>query len=68
MVTYRQPFPDMPELTVPVLHPVKVSIGEGAQRSEWLDANCTGKYYRSRGLVEFEEPDDAVLFALRWSS
>jgi hypothetical protein len=39
---------------------------------EWLEANCKGNYYRSPGWnmeksIEFEDDEDATLFALRWT-
>lgn len=39
---------------------------------EWLKKNCRGKYYHSPGYttekyIEFEDDQDAVWFALRWS-
>lgn len=38
----------------------------------WLEENCQGPYYHSPGylkvkFIEFEDKEDAVWFALRWS-
>jgi hypothetical protein len=38
----------------------------------WLEENCKGDYYHSLSwtaekFIEFEDSEDAVLFALRWS-
>lgn len=39
---------------------------------EWLRANCKGNYYHSPGylrekFIQFEDDEEAVLFALRWT-
>lgn len=39
---------------------------------EWLATNCQSSYYHSPGYVqekfiEFEDDEEAVLFALRWA-
>ena len=39
----------------------------------WLDEYCRGNYYHSPGyerkkFIEFEDDEDATLFALRWAS
>lgn len=38
----------------------------------WLEANCRSPYYHSPGyleekFIEFEDDEEAVLFALRWA-
>jgi hypothetical protein len=38
---------------------------------QWLEENCHGRYYHSPGyltekFIEFEDGQDATLFALRW--
>lgn len=38
---------------------------------EWCEANCKAAWYRSPGycdqtFIEFEDDEDAVMFALRW--
>lgn len=40
---------------------------------EWLEENCQGRYYHSPGwrmekFIEFEDSEDAIMFALRWGS
>ena len=42
------------------------------QVDAWLKENCRHAYYHSPGymrekFIEFEDDEDAVLFALRWS-
>lgn len=37
----------------------------------WLEENCRGNYYHSPGyltekFIDFEDDEDATLFALRW--
>lgn len=32
----------------------------------WLKENCKGACYPSRKYVEFDNEQDAILFALRW--
>lgn len=39
--------------------------------NEWLEANCKNPYYHSPGyltekFIEFEDDQEAVMFALRW--
>lgn len=39
---------------------------------EWLKENCQNPYYRSPGyltekFIEFEDSEEAMMFALRWS-
>ena len=40
---------------------------------EWCEANCRAAWYQSPGYVkqcfiEFEDDEDAVMFALRWTN
>lgn len=40
--------------------------------NQWLEQNCRSPYYRSPGwlqekFIEFEDDEEAVLFALRWA-
>lgn len=42
------------------------------QIDAWLEANCRNPYYHSPGyckeqFIEFEDDEEAVLFALRWA-
>lgn len=40
---------------------------------EWCETNCRAEWYRSpryvlQCFIEFEDDEDAVMFALRWSN
>ena len=73
----------MPNAQIPVLHKVHYSTStDGVDAkyqkslldhrvSEWLKENCRGAYYHSTyhqdKFIQFEDDEDAVLFALRWA-
>lgn len=72
-----------PNVQVPVLHTVHYSTSvDGVdavyqkslldyQVDTWLKENCKGAYYHSTyhrdKFVQFEDDEDATLFALRWA-
>lgn len=72
-----------PSIQVPVLHTVHYSTSTDGvdakyqtsfldhQVNEWLKANCRAAYYSSTyhrdKFIQFEDDEDAVMFALRWS-
>lgn len=71
MIEYITPYPKWPDFRVPRLHSVEYQ-GERLQINAWLRDNCRAAYYHSpdwmnRRFIQFEDTDDAVLFALRWS-
>lgn len=33
---------------------------------EWCKQNCKGRYWIGMGFGQFEDPDDVLLFKLRW--
>ncbi len=63
MITYTHPWPDVPQLRVPVLHKIVYAqtvdeVQAIYQRSykdhlvtEWLKANCRHPYYTSPGYL-----------------
>jgi len=63
MITYTHPWPDVPQLRVPVLHKVVYAQTEGGvpasyQRSykdhlvdTWLNSTCQAPYYHSPGYL-----------------
>jgi len=71
-VTYKS-LNMFPEILTPVLHKVEYHIShEDYQVNMWLRENCKSYYYHSPGwmkekFIQFEDDNDAVLFALRWS-
>jgi hypothetical protein len=73
MITYTHPWPDLaPTFKVPKLHRVnynpKYNWGEVHY---WCKTNCRAPAYTapawSGSFVEFEDDEDAVVFALRFS-
>lgn len=73
MITYKKIFND---IEVPVLHKVKYTPGVPPDShivmiDQWCARNCKANYYRSPAwtdtFIEFEDDEDAVLFALRWA-
>ena len=81
-VTYR-PMEMFPNVQVPVLHTVHYSTSVDGVAAEyqkslldyqvdvWLRENCRAAYYHSTyhqdKFIQFEDDEDAVLFALRWA-
>jgi len=69
-VTYKTN-PAFPGVNFPVLHRVHYRLHDALHMRAWLEANCQGPWYTAPGwagnFVEFEDDEDAVLFALRWS-
>jgi hypothetical protein len=74
MITYHKPFTDLAsDFEVPVLHKIAYPNLPPMQifvMSYWLKENCEGAYYQSPGytdnyFVQFEDDEDAVMFALR---
>jgi hypothetical protein len=72
MITYVQPWEELPSLRVPRLHRVnynpKYNWGEVQY---WCKENCRAPSYMggswSGNFAEFEDDQDAVLFALKWA-
>jgi hypothetical protein len=65
--TYRTSVPKL----VKVIIPMKNRIYGNGEIRDWLEDNCQQPYYvipswKANG-IEFEDEQDAVLFALRWS-
>lgn len=69
-VTYKTN-PAFPGVKFPVLHRVHYRRHDALHMRTWLEANCQAQWYTAPGwagdFVEFEDDEDAVLFALRWS-
>lgn len=73
MITYTYPWPEQPTFKVPKLHRVhyndKYNWGEVQY---WCKENCRAPAYTSPGwtnkkFVEFEDDEDATLFALKFA-
>jgi hypothetical protein len=72
-----------PNIQVPVLHKVYYSTSTDGvdakyqtslldhQVNEWLRDNCRADYYRStyhqHKFIQFEDDEDAIMFALKWT-
>ena len=83
MITYKEmkgfPSIKMPMLHRVVYASTQDGIQAQYQKSykdylidEWLKSNCRANYYHSPGylrekFIEFEDDEDATLFALRWA-
>ena len=83
MITYTTPWAHLPQLKVPQLHRVTYGYSSTPQaRHEWslkdhnirawCDEHCYAPYYMHPGytnekFVQFEDSQDAMLFALRWA-
>jgi hypothetical protein len=76
VIEYHTPFENFPELRIPRLHRVYYSIEHDPYFvNQWLRANCRHNHYSApnwsiesdRCFIEFEDSEDAVLFALTWS-
>ena len=78
-ITYRRPFSDR-TTRVPILHKVCYGPTGGIGKHpthdvavfDWCKENCQAAWYMSPGYVdqcfiEFEDDEDAVMFALVWS-
>lgn len=71
MITYTHPWPEQPTFKVPKLHRVnynpKYNQGEVQY---WCKENCRAPSYMGGSwagtFVEFEDDQDAVMFALRF--
>ena len=70
MKHYTQPFLPECEVAVPVLHRVYFNSDQEHEVREWLKDKCQDKYYTTPDwagcFVEFEDDEDASIFALRW--
>lgn len=74
MITYTYPWPEVaPTLKVPRLHEVnynkKFNSGEVYR---WCKESCKAPFYTApswtgKNLVQFEDDEDAIVFALRFS-
>ena len=83
MITYTTPWAALPEVKVPRLHRVTYGYSASFwDRYEWnlkdrtirawCDEHCYAPFYFHAGytnekFVQFEDDQDAVLFALRWA-
>lgn len=73
-VTYIEPFKEMPGFKMPFLHKVPYNQEVNYREIEgWLKENCKDSYYPSPGwhktpMIEFEDDEDAMMFALRWGA
>jgi len=83
MITYTTPWPSLPQLKVPQLHRVTYGYSSTPQDSHywsqtdrnirvWCDEHCYAPFYFHAGytnekFVQFEDSQDAMLFALRWA-
>ena len=71
MITYKKVF-DNHNLTVPVLHRVYHREERYYYINMWCKENCKRRFYfapvwTTEYFVEFEDDEDAVLFALKWA-
>lgn len=72
MITYTYPWPEQPTFKVPKLHRVqynpKYNWGEVHR---WCKENGRGPFYMAMSwagtFVEFEDDEDATVFALKFS-
>jgi len=72
MITYTYPWPEHPSVKVPNLHRVnynpKYNWGEVHR---WCKTNCRAYSYMSPSwsgdFVEFEDDEDATMFALKFA-
>jgi len=80
-ITYRD-WDFMPGKKIPILHTVHYSTSVDGVDAKyqtslrdhyvdaWLKENCKAQYYHSTyhrdKFIQFEDDEDAVLFALRW--
>jgi hypothetical protein len=74
-VTYKTLWDDMPNVKIPVLHRIRYNSYniDKDELISWLKKNCKGSFYHSlygfpHHYMEFEDDEDAVMFALRWGS
>ena len=73
MISYHNPFKEYPDISVPVLHKVCYDSKHNEQHIQaWVQNNCRAAFYGSPGwyphhFYEFEDDEDATMFALRWS-
>jgi hypothetical protein len=76
MITYRtmkeDSVPFIPTIKIPILHRVPYDQRHTFfEIYHWCEEYCVAQYYTSPGwsgsFVEFEDDEDAVLFALRWA-
>lgn len=71
MITYKE---TMPGMHLPVLHRVYYNPGSPIRFDvwAWCKEHCKERFYQSPGwtkefFAEFEDDEDATLFALKWS-
>ena len=72
MITYTRPWPEQPSFKVPKLHRVKYnSQYNWGEVHRWCSECCRAPFYTApswSGLfVEFEDDEDATVFALKFS-
>lgn len=72
MITYTHPWPEHPTFRVPKLHRVKYNPKYNwGEVHYWCKANCRAPTYMSPGwsgtFVEFEDDEDATVFALKFT-
>ena len=72
MISYTTPWPDLPHVRVPKLH--RVSYNPKYNWGEihyWCKENCRAPSYMAMAwngtFVEFEDDEDATVFALKFS-
>ena len=75
-VTYREEdFGCFTKVKFPVLHRVDYSKSEDPKHffiiHNWCESNCKAQFYHgphwSGDFIEFEDDEDAIMFALRWA-
>ena len=73
MITYTYPLPkEHPTFRVPKLHKVNYSPKYNwGEAHRWCQENCRAPFYLgpswSGHFIEFEDDEDAVMFALRFA-
>jgi hypothetical protein len=74
MITYTYPWPDLaPTLKVPKLHDVQYNNAyTGGEIYRWCKENTRAPFYTApswtgKCLVQFEDDQDATMFALRFA-
>jgi hypothetical protein len=74
MITYTHPWPEMPTVRVPKLHRVSYNLKYNwGEVHYWCKHNCRAPSYMgpswngSNKFVEFEDDEDATMFALKFA-
>lgn len=81
-ITYKSIWPELPNFKVPVLHRVDYGYSDTPQAHhewslkdrhirEWCKGNCRSAFYFHPGytrekFVQFEDDEEATVFALKW--